>query len=121
MFSYQIEDGTLIITETGTGKIIWQGKPFLTKVSKVIPYSLKECLILLDYYDFGRTDYSYKGNLFLMNINGEIIWHAELPSTGDIYVYFNYKDNKITANSNGGFHVQIDPKTGKIIYLKFTK
>ncbi|WP_299683595.1 hypothetical protein [uncultured Dokdonia sp.] len=80
-----------------------------------------------------------KSNIYAKNNEGDIIWYAELPITGDIYLNSIQWDKGINKNgktwndvltlSNNSFVVSswncyivsIDYKYGKIISKEFTK
>jgi hypothetical protein len=123
MINYLIEGQLLIIKETNTGIVKWQGKPYGCSPKKIVPIiNPVGCVVLLDYDDFYQSKNRSKSNLLFLNPNGEIIWHAELPSTSDdVYTFLSEESQKISANSMNGFFVHIDLTTGKITDRLFTK
>ena len=123
MYSYHFEGKLLIIREIKTDVIKWQGQFYGCSIRKVLPSeTLSGCVLLLDYYEFSQSEFRSAGNLFFINSTGTIIWHADLPSTSDVYLDFDeIVDQKISAYSWNGYFVNIDLHTGRIISQLFTK
>ncbi len=87
------------------------------------------------YYQYTKG----KSNIYAKNIEGEIIWYAELPIPEDIYSNAIQWDKEISQNRNNSnnflsaskcsfvasswncYTVSIDYKNGKIIHVEFTK
>ena len=63
-----------------------------------------------------------KSNIYAKNIEGKIVWFADLPIEGDSYSNpIEFNDGKLRASSWKGFTVLINIKNGKIINSNFTK
>jgi hypothetical protein len=88
-----------------------------------VPGSSDEILLISP--DVGPMDRPFP-NIVRCNSRGEIIWAAELPEAQplgqpDAYVSAAGVDGHLVANSWSGFRVLIDPATGKIVSIEFTK
>lgn len=61
-------------------------------------------------------------NLIALDINGNKLWEAELPTTETGDCYFKILSNSpIKAKSFKSYNCEIDVDTGKIISKEFTK
>ena len=60
-------------------------------------------------------------NLLRVTSDGELIWRARLPETGDSWVDCRFEGGAIYANSWSSYLVRIDPDTGETISKTFTK
>jgi hypothetical protein len=122
MRKYEINDQILVIRESSSGEVIWQGRPLDCDVKKI--KSLEKqvgCIVLLDYDDFVKSSYRYLSNLVNVDPEGKITWTAKLPESIDCFVDFICIDDKLFANSWSGFRLQIDIANGKTIDKVFTK
>lgn len=99
---------------------LWRGKPSGQEVRRVIHIpDCEECLIFCKLAEGELA----RSNLHRCNLNGEIVWTAELvPGQGaDYYVDFNFNEGVLEAYSSSGFSVQLDVATGKISKSEFVK
>jgi hypothetical protein len=116
LITYSIEAAALIIRNTLPDQVVWQGKPYGCSVRKILPQpDQMGCIVLLDDYEFSKSEYRSFGNLIFLNSAGEIKWNAETPSSSDSYMDFKEERNKLFAHSWDGFYVEIDKTNGKII------
>ena len=77
-------------------------------------------IILFDSFEMSKS--SQAQNLKCFKLDGTLVWIAEHPTnqTADTYININY-DGKLKANSFGGYLVDLDLETGKILDSIFTK
>ncbi len=122
MYRYEIKDLSLIINDTASGVVTWQGKPMDCPVQKILPITDPSgCVVLLSYEGFRSGEHHYKGNVLFIKPTGEIAWQLELLSSHDVYSEINDTEQGTTAYSWDGFLVHIDVHTGKITDYQFTK
>jgi hypothetical protein len=97
-------------------------KPLSTEFKEIEILLNGKILVIEGYYSFKYENHS---NLYCLNRNLEIDWYLPFPDDGpnefDYYVAFSSQDDKIFANSWGGFRVKIDTQNGTIIETIFTK
>lgn len=91
--------------------------PISTNIRQIIKTDNDFFVIREDYYKFDKTS-----NIYCL-YNDEIIWFAELTSPEDYYTdeMILLNDQTIKSGTWGGFTVEIDIKTGKILQKSFTK
>jgi len=70
-----------------------------------------------------RPDHPYGGfqNLVRVRPDGSIAWRAELPESDDKYVHAKLVEGRVFAYSYGGYDVEIDLETGRILRRVFSK
>jgi outer membrane protein assembly factor BamB len=111
----------LLVTDASTGQTRWHGSPLGLPVEEVQP--LPEgggAVVLLDYMArTNRTD----SNLVCVDCDGQVVWQASLGSLSspDAFVSLELVGDELLANSWAGWCVAIDPTTGDIRGVKFTK
>ena len=119
-YKFELESGTIIVTDLSDNNLIWKGKPNNHVVKQIIQTpEIKTCIALLD--PDQKNDRFH--NLVKVDINGFILWEAELPdfSGVDCYVDVKFQDDFLVAHSWAGFKVIIDIESGQIVSKKFTK
>ena len=118
--TYTVENKELII-RNGAEKEVWRGRPEGHDVewASTVPFS-DDGIVLYHYY---RPERPYGGfqNLVRVRPDGSIVWRTDLPSSDDKYVYAALRDYRLYATSYGGFEVEIDINTGRIIERRFVK
>ena len=109
-----------VVTEDD-GTLIWRGQPEPHKVvwAEAVPGG-EEGWILYDHY---HPEKNYGGfeNLAKIRSSGLIVLRAQLPATSDAYIHAELTNGKLLANSFGGFRVELNPSTGRIVSSVFTK
>ena len=110
--SIHIDNGELVL-QTEKGSTVF--KPQQTSIAQA--YLLDDKIIIREEY------YKFVGsNLYAIDLNLNILWRAELPSSDDIYVNdFRVKDSLISCSSWNGVACSIDQQSGKIIEKSITK
>lgn len=78
-------------------------------------------VVLLDPDADLGTQSQYK-NLIGLNANGEILWHADLPTVRQSDVYWRIASRSpLIASSFSSYDCEIDVRTGKVIRADFYK
>jgi outer membrane protein assembly factor BamB len=119
---YSIEESDLVVREANTGQLVWKGQPDNYPVETVLPIpDAEDCIVLLK-YNSGPADGDFH-NLLRCRPDGEVVWRANLPNPGtsDFYVTISWKDGVLVGYSWSGYLADIDPATGKIVSMLFTK
>ena len=121
-WSYSVEDCQLVVKDSGTGALAWQGRPNGCPVVKTqsLPDS-DDAIVLLDYSSGDpRRDFR---NILRCRPDGSVAWQAELPdpSSGDAYVDMAVSSGGVIARSWSGYRVLLDRATGSIQQSVFTK
>lgn len=119
---FRIVDGDLEVAHGRTGAILWRGKPDGSPVHKILIIEQSpEVVALLDYYHHSKGHLRALGNLIRARADGSIVWHAEVPETGDQYVDVEWGGEHLRASSWRGHTVEVDPRDGVIVSSRFTK
>ena len=112
-------DGELILTNDDED-IIWKGKPDNRNVKKAIFIHDREFIIVM--FALCNEYQYYDNNIICFDINMNIIWRADLPTTEpDVYVNMVYNNSSLYANSWSCYRVKIDLNDGHILSRVFTK
>jgi hypothetical protein len=102
------------------GKLLYCAKPDGYPAEKVAVLQSGSTIVLLRY---SERKYGSFENLLLLRLDGTVIWRAQLPDTssGDAYVDFKIKDDRVIATSWSCYQVELDMRDGKILKRQFTK
>jgi hypothetical protein len=97
--------------------VVWKGRPDGRNVERVfqVPGGTG-AIVLLDADEYpGRIH-----NLLRVDLDGQIVWRAQLPSNHriDAYVAAKLTRSGIVANSSSSYRVVIDPTSGEITSLE---
>jgi hypothetical protein len=135
-YKFSLEEGELIINEISRKKIVWKGKPLNCSVDSIVTnYKKDKCFAILSRSDGPRL---YPGgpmkafrNLICIDINGDVLWVADLPSSGTDYyvrvmwardlqtdlfkIQLDIEADMLVAFSVSGFLTSVNPETGKLI------
>jgi len=104
-----------------TGKELWKVCTGNTPIYKILPSRNRDSVIIYNGY-YGFENISGKGNIIKLNLEGETIWRAELPSEKDIYANPPYyKGSDLYSDSWDCFQCKISEENGAIIEKQFTK
>lgn len=116
----ETRSGELQFVDTRSGNTVWHGKPDGYPVWQTLPVpGSDDCLVLLEYW--ARAQHGFQ-NLLRVRPDGAIVWRAELPDPrDDAYVGFRWIDQTLSAGSWSGYQVVLDPHTGRICSMSFTK
>jgi len=120
--AYRTERGEIVVTDRGTGRLVWRGKPDGQPVSILMPLpDSEDCIALLD-PDAGPIHDAFR-NLVRCRPDGTVVWRADLPDWGmaDGYVEMTWVDDGLAAHSWSGYWARINPETGAIMSVTFTK
>ena len=102
------------------GHVTWRGRPDGRSVKAVFPLEDRlGAIVLLDPDEvFERFR-----NLLCVDLNGEIVWRAELPADDAVDAYVDAKPTRsgFVANSWSCWRVTIDLSSGEITDREFTK
>lgn len=110
--------GFLVIREP-QGSLSWRGDYSGMRVVAVQPVGDgSKCIVLLDMPAKKEPNF---GNLLCLNRDGSLEWKAELPETNDAFVSLQMIEGVLSANTWNGFHVTLNPATGKSMQWKFVK
>ena len=114
-------DGDDLVIEDADHKLCWRGQPENRPVECATSIRIADDGLAL--YHYYRPDHPYGGfqNLVRVRPNGSIAWRAELPESDDKYVAVKLVEGRIAAYSYGGYDVEIDLDTGRIVLKVFSK
>jgi hypothetical protein len=120
-FRYDVSDDTLRVTESKSGRVVWEGNPLGFPVHKALPVrDSDDCLVLLDAWRDGEplvpTSRPFLDSLIRVTPDGSVVWKGELPSRGpDYYTAIEWSGERLVAQSFSSFRVILDPETGRIV------
>lgn len=118
-YKFILASGILVV-HSSDNRLIWKGMPDNCTVKQIIQMpGRKTCIVLLD----PDQKNGIFQNLVAVDVNGCILWKAELPDStgGDVYLDVNFQGDLLVAHSWSGFKVVIDPESGRILSKEFTK
>ena len=74
-------------------------------------------------YDWMAEEVSDGRNLIRVGPKGNILWKASPPTTGmqDCFTHMQWDGQTLTANTWSCYRVGIDPQSGDVTVLEFTK
>lgn len=118
--NYRVAGDDLLI-EDADHALCWCGQPDGRPVEWAIALRFADDGLAL--YHYYRPDHPYGGfqNLVRVRPDGSIVWRAELPGNDDKYVNAKLIEGRLSAHSYGGYDVDIDVDTGRIIDRQFSK
>ena len=118
--NYRVADEDLVI-EDADHELRWRGRPEARPVEWATATRITDDGLAL--YHYYRPDHPYGGfqNLVRVRPDGSIAWRAELPGSDDKYVQAKLVEGRVFAYSYGGYDVEIDLETGRIVHRVFSK
>lgn len=87
-------------------------------VSNTLP-SGEDHIIILDSYQASQL--KLWDNLRRVNSQGDVVWAASAPSSGDTFINAEWQDGLLVAWTWQCFLITLDHHTGKVINVKSTK
>ena len=104
---------------SSTGEITYRGRPDGCPVESAATTTEGRVVSM---WKAWSKEYGSKENLLLLEVNGRIVWRAELPRpSNDSYTSFEYSRGRLTGVSWSCYQVEIDLESGRILRREFVK
>jgi hypothetical protein len=113
---YSTKDGDLVVTDSGSGRVIWQGRIQAMPIRKAGPVpGAPDAIVLLDYDQRPPGEFpEYGWNILRVSPEGQVVWQARTPEEHghDAWWDFELEGGQLTAWSYSAHEVAINLETG---------
>ena len=109
----------IFVSQRFDGSKSWSGQYNGVAIKSAVPIDGgKRCILLLDPDANQRSAFE---NLLCIDQNGNAVWTAKLPTSADVFVTIDAKEEGVWANTWSGFRVLIDEHSGTELKRAFVK
>jgi outer membrane protein assembly factor BamB len=109
----------IIVSQDENGSYSWLGRYDGMPIKQAIPTDGgTHCVLLLDP---DASDCQTFRNLLCIDVNGRLIWNAELPTSPDVFLDVSLSPEGLIARTWSGMQVVIDGNSGGELNRQFNK
>jgi outer membrane protein assembly factor BamB len=112
-------DRGIVVTLDADGSPSWSGRYKGAPIKQAIPIDYGRLCILLIDPDVNQAPVFE--NLFCIDVSGNPVWIAKVPSSPDVFLEIIMGDDGLLAKSWSGFSVLLNKDTGSEIKRNFSK